>query len=147
MNLSQKCQYALRAVYELARRESDEPVSVAEIADAQEIPRRFCELILGELRRGGFVESRRGPRGGYFLARPANRMTAGEIIRFVEGPLSPVPCADGPDPECSLGPYCAFAGMWRRAAEAMAGVYDCTSFEDLIAETPAAGPHVPSYSI
>lgn len=61
MNVSQKCQYALRAVFELAKRRGEGPTTVADIAKAQAIPAKFLELILGQLRQGGFTESRRAP--------------------------------------------------------------------------------------
>lgn len=68
MSVSQKCQYALRAVFELARRRGEKPTSIREIAEAQAIPAKFLELILTQLRKGGLVESRRGIHGGYLLA-------------------------------------------------------------------------------
>jgi len=95
MQISQKCQYALRAVFELARRPREAPVKVGDIAEAQAIPPRFLEIILNQLKRGGFVESRRGASGGYSLARSPDELTMGEIIRFVEGPFKPVSCTVG----------------------------------------------------
>ena len=90
MQLSQKCQYAIRAVFQLAKEHGGGPIKIADVAEAQAIPPRFLELILGELKQGGFTESRRGKRGGYLLARPPAQITVGDIIRFVEGPLGPV---------------------------------------------------------
>ena len=92
MNISQKCQYALRAVFELARRYGEGPTSIREIARIQAIPPKFLELILTELRKGGFVESRRGVHGGYSLPASPRMVSAGEIIRFIDGPISPVRC-------------------------------------------------------
>ena len=71
MMVSQKCQYALRATFELARRQGEGPIRIADLASAQAIPGKFLELILCDLKQGQFVESRRGRRGGYLLARPA----------------------------------------------------------------------------
>ncbi len=90
MSVSQKCQYALRAVFELASRHGDAPTSIREIAQAQAIPPKFLELILVQLRKAGFVESRRGAHGGYFLAVGPAALTVGEIIRFIDGPIAPV---------------------------------------------------------
>ena len=133
MTVSQKCQYALRGVFELAKRWRQGPVTVAEIAHAQAIPPRFLELILGNLRQGGFVESRRGKRGGYLLVGTPQGITAGEIIRFIDGPVAPVKCvADDDVTDCPLLGSCAFMGMWTRARDAVAEVYDTTTFQDLI---------------
>ena len=73
MSVSLKCQYGLRALFELARRAGNGPTRIQEIAEAQAIPPRFLENILNQLRRGGFVESRRGKAGGFVLARPAGQ--------------------------------------------------------------------------
>src|SRR5512132_2397980 len=89
MGVSQRCQYALRAVYELASSGAG-PVKIATIARRQAIPAKLLEAILNEPRRGAFVESLRGNEGGYRLARPAARLTVGDILRFCDGPLLPV---------------------------------------------------------
>ncbi len=149
MSVSQKCQYALRAVLELAKHRGTEPLSVGKIAEAQAIPARFLELILGQLRGGGFVESRRGVQGGYFLAVSAEALSVGEIIEFIDGPVGPVRClVAGKGSDCPLYGNCAFMGMWRRARDATAEVYDETTFQDLIdAQEAATGGYVGSYSI
>ncbi len=147
--LSQKCQYALRAVFELSKSYGAGPVKIGSVAGAQDIPQRFLEVILAELKRGGFLESRRGSDGGYTLVRSPQTLTVGEIIRFVEGPIGPVECVTGkPADGCRLYPGCAFLGMWRRVQDAVAGVYDTTTFGDLLeSEAKAAGEFVPSYAI
>ena len=150
--VSQKCQYALRAVHELARhasRGSDGPVKIGDIAKAQAIPARFLEVILGQLKQGGFVQSRRGANGGYWLARDAGELTVGEIIRFVEGPLGPVICVTDPTEEaCPLRGECAFLPMWQEAKDAVSKVYDNTTFTDLLhVEQQQRSRYVPGYSI
>ena len=133
MLVKQKSRYALRALFELARRGREQPVTVGDIARAQLIPARFLEAILGELKRGGFVDSRRGAEGGYVLARPAARISVGELLRFVQGPLQPVDCLDEPPRDaCPLRPDCVFVPMWKEAARAVSAVYDATSFQDLV---------------
>jgi Rrf2 family transcriptional regulator, cysteine metabolism repressor len=148
MLLSQKCQYAFRAIFELARKHrAGQPVSVAEIAQAQAIPPRFLEQILGELRHGGFVVSRRGSQGGYTLATEPTALTVGDIIRFVEGPIAPVKCIDG-EPDCELKDHCLFMGFWQRAATALEQVYNSTTFQDLVDEAEAhATPETMNFSI
>ena len=139
MSLSQKCQYALRSLFELAKHAGKGPVSIAEIAERQAIPPRFLELILGQLKQTGWVESYRGIRGGYSLAISPQELTVGEIIRVVEGPLKPVRCIAGQDGgDCSLRGKCAFTGLWERAERAVADVYDSTSLQNLVDEEKAA---------
>ena len=148
--VSQKCQYALRALLELAKHEeSNSVVKIAEIAEAQDIPVRFLEAILAQLKQGGFVASRRGVDGGYQLLRAAEALTAGEIIRFIEGPIGPVECVAGQGGEdCKLHGRCAFMGMWRRARDVVAGVYDSTTFRDLVdADRVANESANPNYCI
>ena len=146
MNISQKCQYALRAVFELARRRQAGPVTVAEIAAAQSIPPRFLEVILVELRKVGFVKSRRGVHGGYQLAVAPQSLTVGAVIEFVDGPVVPVKCVAEPsEADCSLYGNCAFISLWERARDAISKVYNATTFQDLIEqENVTASRHVGS---
>ena len=95
--LSQKTRYALRSLIYLAQETGGETakrsVSAAEIAETQSVPRKYLELILLDLKRGGLVASRRGPGGGYVLARPPHKINFAEVIRLVDGPIALVPCA------------------------------------------------------
>jgi Rrf2 family protein len=149
MSISQKCQYALRSVFELAKQHGDGPVKISDIAKSQAIPTRFLEVILNQLKQGGFVDSRRGSAGGYILSRPASALTVGEIIRFIEGPLSPVQCLTGSSGgQCPLHSDCAFLPMWEKAKDALTEVYDSTTFEDLVEqERLRQGERVLNYSI
>ena len=149
MTISQKCQYALRAIFELSRRYRQGPTIIAEVAEVQAIPPKFLELILGELRQGGFVESRRGKRGGYLLSLPPDQVTVGQIIRFIEGPIAPVKCIAGQDSApCPLHGRCAFIGLWERAENAVAEVYDTTTLQDLIDQDASmSARYVDSYCI
>ena len=133
MNVSQKCQYALRAIFELAKRSGQGPIKIAEIADIQAIPTRFLEAILSELKHGGFVESRRGVHGGYLLTASPEKLTAGQIIEFVDGPLNPVKCiSQSKTEQCPLYGKCSFVDMWARARDAVAQVYDSVTFQELV---------------
>jgi Rrf2 family protein len=89
MRVSAKVDYALRATIELAA-SGDGPVKGERIAQAQEIPLKFLENILGDLRQAGIVRSQRGVEGGYWLARPADQVTVAEVVRAVEGPIANV---------------------------------------------------------
>lgn len=147
--LSQKTQYALRALFELSKRSDGGPQKIADVAEAQAIPTRFLEVILHELKRGGFVDSKRGKEGGYFLVRSPADLTVGEVIRFLEGPIAPVGCAvPGSESDCPLGPNCVFLPLWREAREALSDVFDSRTFRDLVnEERERQGTFVPMYRI
>jgi Rrf2 family transcriptional regulator, cysteine metabolism repressor len=131
--ISNRCTYALKAMLELALREGEGPVSIGEIAREQGIPARFLEAILRQLKQAGYTRSARGKVGGYQLARPANGVRTGEIIRLFEGPLlapgGPPPPGAGPDP---------LAALWRQAEAALAQVYDAMTFAELARQAAAA---------
>ncbi|MBM4031632.1 MAG: Rrf2 family transcriptional regulator [Planctomycetes bacterium] len=149
MFISQKCQYAVRATFELAKRYGGGPVRIADVAEAQAIPVRFLEVILNQLKQGGFVLSQRGSRGGYVLARAPEELSVGDIIRFVEGPVAPVVCAMGGNKaDCPLYGGCVFLPMWERVREAVSGVYDETTFRSLVElDARKAAEYVASYAI
>ena len=91
--LTQRSRYALRAMLALAGEQAGHPpLPMSRIADEAQIPRKFLEIILGELRTAGLVVSTRGKAGGFHLARPAHLISFGDIIRTIEGPLALVPC-------------------------------------------------------
>jgi len=138
--INQKCQYALRAVFELAKRKSDAPCKISAIADAQGIPVRFLENILNSLKSGGFVVSTRGKEGGYLLARDAGQITVGQIIRFVQGPLAPVECTDTTNELCAFSSDCVFHPLWEKARLALEQVYDGTTIADLVQEQEKRAP-------
>ena len=124
--ISQKAQYALRALIELAKAEPGEARQIGEIADAQGIPKKFLEQILLDLKHHGILVSRRGKAGGYLLLRPADNISFGEILRIVDGPLAPLPClsriayrrCDG----CPEDHACEIRRIFARVAEASRAV-------------------------
>lgn len=91
--LNMKSRYAIRALQHLADRHGDGPIQLEQIADAQRIPRKFLTVILSELSREGLVGTRRGRDGGYWLARPPQEVSYGDIVRLMRGSLALVPCA------------------------------------------------------
>ena len=147
--LSQKCQYALRAIFELSKSYGQGPVKIGKVAQAQAIPQRFLEAILSQLKHGGFVESRRGNEGGYMLSRSPKGLSVGEVIAFVEGPLGPVGCITGGSGDsCPLHGNCVFMEMWEEAREAVSKVYRGTTFDDLLRrEAEMNKGYVPCYAI
>ena len=145
--VSQKCQYALRAIFELAKHYGDGPVKIARIAKLQAIPLRFLEVILAQLKQAGFVDSQRGVEGGYFLLRPPGDLAVGEVIQFIEGPIGPVECI-ARETKCPLYGGCVFQPMWEKARKAVSDIYGGTTFEDLVGnEIRMRSHYVPSYSI
>lgn len=136
--LSQKCHYAVKAIFDLAHGRDGEITKLATIAERQEIPARFLEGILRELRQGGFVESRRGADGGYRLARSPSTIRVSDIIRFIEGDLQPVSSAqEGPLGRVSEGSV--FDELWRDAQAALWQVFDGVHFQKLVDEESARG--------
>lgn len=120
MNISVKSEYALQAILDLSQQPPGEPIKIADIARRQKIPQKFLELILSSLKQGGFVESRRGAEGGYRLARPADQITIGEVLRFAEDTKKPRKSASGP-----------FSDVWKRVDEAVSAILDKTTFAEL----------------
>jgi Rrf2 family protein len=139
MNISVKGEYALHALFDLASRSGTEPVKIADIARRQNIPQKFLELILSGLKQGAFVESRRGAEGGYLLARPADSITVGEVLRFVEGVKMPKSSRNAASP---------FDQMWERVETAVSGVIDRTTFADLVRDwRDRQSAYVPNWDI
>ncbi len=133
MVLSQKSQYAVRAVFELAKRYGSGPVKAAQVADAQYIPVRFLENILNQLRQAGIIESVRGKEGGYRLSRAPRDTSVGEVVRLVQGAMSEIECAGATgDAACALQVGCVLLPMWQKAHQAMMDVFDGTNFQDLV---------------
>ena len=127
--LSQKCRYALRAIFELAWRNSPEPVKIGAIAEVQDIPARFLEVIFSQLRQAGIVESRRGSEGGYVLARTSKEITVGEIIRVFYA----VSKKSRMSPFYLRGDY-AFTKLDENITIAVSSIYDNMTFTDLVDE-------------
>jgi Rrf2 family protein len=141
--MSRRCEYALRALVDLglAREEGRDRLAVQEIASRERIPAPFLEQILGDLRRAGVLRSRRGPRGGYALARPPSRIRIGTVVRLLDGPLAPLSCASRtafapcscPDVE-----RCGVRGLMVEARNAMAACLDRRTLADAVRRTRAA---------
>jgi len=134
MKLSSKGEYATRAILELSRRYGDEnPVTVDVIAKAQSIPPRFLEQILLLLRRSGFVRSRRGPQGGYLLAKPPSEINVAQITRAIDGPLAPVACVSQLEHEdCELSDTCEMKWLWQDVRDCISNMLEAVSFQDIM---------------
>jgi Rrf2 family protein len=140
--LSQKAKYALRALILLARHERAGLVQVADIAEQEKIPRKFLELILLDLKRQGILYSQRGKGGGYCLAKPAAAITFGQVVRLMDGPIAPLPCASVTGfrrcADCEDDRTCEIRKVMRRVRDATAEVLDSTTLADVTDEEAAS---------
>ncbi len=132
--ISQRAKYAFRALLALTGEKAGEPLMISEISRRQAIPKKFLEQILLELKRAGIVESRRGRLGGYVLARPAERITFGEVLRLIDGPVALLPClsriAYRRCADCAEESSCEIRRVFARVADATREVLDTTTFAD-----------------
>jgi Rrf2 family protein len=134
--LSQKCKYALQALLVLAREQTDDLLLVSDIAERENLPKKFLEAILLELNRNGLVRSRRGRGGGYALAKPAAGITFGQVVRIMDGPLAPLSCVSvnyyRRCDDCRDEETCAIRKVMRRVRDAIAHELDGTSLQDAV---------------
>jgi len=133
MKITYKGDYALKALLQLALRYNEGGVlSISEIAKFGDMPVKFLEQILLILRRGGFVQSKRGVQGGFALGRHPKDITVGEVIRFIEGPIEPISCVCEDDYKgCKDISSCIFRGVWKEVGHAISVVVDTLTFEEL----------------
>ena len=137
--LSKKTKYGLRALLALARKRSQEPVQISDLAEKEGIPKKFLELILLELKNKGILQSKKGKGGGYFLGKKLEAITLGNVIRSLEGPLAPLPCvsqmAHRKCDECGDEKSCGIRAVMQDVRDATAKILDGTSLADLIRRT------------
>ena len=131
LRVSQKLEYAMRAMIELSLREPDTLVSAREIAESQQIPLRFLEQQLGTLNKAGLVESQRGAGGGCKLARPATEITMGDIADAIEGPFFPMGCLEPGDHTCFQDSKCGLQELWGDVYVAIRQVFETTTVATL----------------
>lgn len=141
--LSKKAKYALQACLALAGEPTSRPVLIANLAEKDGIPKKFLEIILLELRNSGALGSRKGKGGGYFLARPPQTITIGQIVRLMDGPLAPIPCvsqsAYQPCSDCHGEGTCGIRMVMKDVRDAIAGILDRTSLQDVLDRVAASG--------
>jgi Rrf2 family protein len=140
--ISKRTQYGLKAVLALGRRYGEGPVLIATLSEDESIPMKFLEVILLALKGQGLLDSKKGKHGGYQLSRPPSTITMGSLVRMLEGPLAPLPCASEaefkPCEECEDVESCATRIIMRQVRDAMADVLDRTTLADLIRRSDAA---------
>lgn len=123
MKISTKGRYGLTIMIELAKKHGEGPISLKTIAQANDLSEHYLEQLIAPLRNAGLVKSIRGAYGGYILARDPIQISAGDIIRVLEGPISPVEGIEDEEP--------AKKELWMRIRDAVKNVLDHTTLEDL----------------
>lgn len=137
MQLSKRCEYALRAMIDiaLAHELGKERVALQDLVEYEDIPLKFLEQILLQLRKAGYLRSRRGPQGGYSLAREPSKIIFGDLIRLLDGPLAPVRCASRTAYErcsCPNEALCGLHLIMVEVRESISAVLDKTSLADMV---------------
>lgn len=146
VRLSTKGRYGIRAMLALARRHGQGPVPLKEVAEREGLSEAYLEQLMSELRKAGLVRSVRGAQGGYLLSKEPAAITAGDIIRVLEGPIGPVQCVlEVPGTEvCDFAESCVERVLWERLRDSIAQVLDGITLADLLNEEkkliPAADP-------
>ena len=132
MKITYKGDYSLKVILELACSYPEKLVHIEEISRKQDIPRKFLEQILLNLKRGGFLESKKGAKGGYTLARAPKDIILGDVVRFIEGSVYPISCIDCNKPSlCAEIPDCVFAPIWKEVGDSISKIIDGINFETL----------------
>ena len=138
MKLTTKGRYGLRAVIDLARYAKNEPVSLSDVAERQGISISYLEQLMAKLKRAGIVQSTRGAQGGYSLAKHPEEISVGEILRALEGSLSPVDCSavDGEgETECSASNFCVTKYVWKRISDSINDTVNNIFLSELLLES------------
>lgn len=132
--LSSRARYATRALLELSLRYDEGPVQIQDIGARQNIPVKYLEQILAALKPSGFVQSRKGPGGGYMLAKAPQQITLGAVVRAMDGPIAPISCVSvslHADCGCPNPETCGLRMVFKEARDAIAAVLDGTTFADI----------------
>ena len=134
MKVSSRGEYGVRAMVALAHHYGDGPMSIAAVAKESSVPPTYLEQLIAPLRKAGLVESTRGARGGYQLARPPETVRVGEVYRVMEGPVAPMDCVseDPADQTCPLIEGCETRPVWLKVRDSIVDTLDSMTLADLI---------------
>jgi len=146
MRITYKGDYAMKALLDLSIHYELGVSTINDIAKRIDAPVKFLEQVLLELKKGGFVESRRGNVGGYHLAKDPAEITLGQVVRCIDGPIEPISCVEKKYTKCTDLSCCLFRGIWQEVADATSAIIDNISFSDL-ANQHNAKKEVFAYSI
>ena len=134
--LSRKAKYGLRSLIHLAQKRGQGPIQIREISEQLDIPRKFLEAILLELRNNGILQSRQGKEGGYYLERASDTISIGNIVRMLDGPLAIVPCvsqtAYARCNDCTEEHLCSIRWVMKEVRDASAKILDQTTLDQLV---------------
>ena len=142
MKISTKGRYALRMLVDLAEHRDAGYVSLKEIAERQEISRKYLEQIIQIFNKTDVLRVNRGAQGGYMLAKPADRYTVGEILRMTEGSLAPVDCVARDAADCPRSGVCPTLPVWRGLAKVVNEYLDGITLQDLVDQQHGADDYV-----
>jgi Rrf2 family cysteine metabolism transcriptional repressor len=134
IRFSTRGEYGLRMMIDLARHYGTGPESLAEIAKHEALPPAYLEQLVGGLRKAGLVTSRHGAHGGYELAHPPAQISVGQVMRVLEGPISPMVCATEGETElsCERQTFCSANVVWERVRDSVAQALDSLTLADLV---------------
>ena len=131
MKLSTKGRYGTRALLDVALHQEDSPVQLKVIAQRQQIPLHYLEHIIAPLIAAGLLRSTRGAYGGVSLGKPPQEIVLSEVIKVLEGSITPVECVDDPN-VCSRVDICVTRDVWTDVKKAMVGVLESVTLQDLV---------------
>jgi len=134
VRVTYKGDYALKALLDLALHYDKELVTSHDMAKRIDAPVKFLEQVLLDLKKGGFVESRRGNIGGYLLSRVPAKITVGEVVRFIDGPIEPISCIKKGYSNCTDINKCVFKKIWQKVYQATSDIVDNVTFEELVSQ-------------
>ncbi len=132
MKITYRGDYALKAVLDLAIHYDGNVVTIHDIARRTDAPIKFLEQVLLDLKRGGFVISRRGKIGGYLLTKSPSQIKLGEVVRFIDGSIEPIACAKKDYSGCNDIYSCVFRSVWQDVSIAISNIIDNITFGDLV---------------
>ena len=143
MQLSMRTDYALRALFTLVEHHGGNPIPIGELARRNDVPKRFLEHIMLDLKARGWVESRPGKRGGYLLKKNPAKITMGEVVRHFDGYLAPIACVSVTDyKRCTQESVCRFRRVLLQARNMVAELMDTATLADVLKGSPVADAEI-----
>lgn len=139
MRITYKGDYALKALLDLSLHYEQGVSTINDIAKRIDAPVKFLEQVLLDLKKGGFVESKRGNVGGYQLAKDPADITIGQVVRFIDGPIEPIACVEKNYAKCVDLDRCVFKNIWHKVARATSDIIDNVNFADLASKAGYKG--------
>ncbi len=135
MQILYKTDYALKVILHLSGNYPDKMDHIKDISQKQDIPKKFLEQVLLLLKKGGFVMSKKGPNGGYFLKKAPDQITMGDIIRYIDGSVSPISCIDaGNEESCNFSSFCVFRPVFNDVEKAVSNIINKKNFKEMLKE-------------